>query len=153
MSAPLIDSLWGGKVTIGPQIKYAGVLEASQHIRGLIPPDHIEEFDAVISDTYQRKPNIAFGCHIVVFEDWSIHAINTYNYGTLCELIANQDAACVRCGYALQKLDDEQRAAVGEDAVSATGTSRGSASGATDGAGATGTTGGATGENTDGATA
>jgi hypothetical protein len=153
MSTPLVDSVWGGEVTIGPQIKYAGALESSMYIRVLVPLDRVKEFDAVVADAYQRKSSIPFGCHIVVFEDWSIHAINSSNYGTLCELTANQGAACVRCGYALQKLDDEQRAAVGEDAVSATGTSRGAASGTTDGAGATGTTGSTTGENTDGATA
>jgi hypothetical protein len=136
MSAPLIDSVWGGKVTIGPQIKYAASIEASETIRGLLPKDLHAKLDAVIYDAHQRKNNVQFGCTLVVFEDWSIHAINTNNYETLCELTANQDAACVRCGYALQKLDDEQRAAVGEDAVSATGT-----------------TGGTTGEKTDGATA
>lgn len=92
MSTPLIDSLWGGEVVAGPKIKYAGVVEAAHMIRGLLPANCAEQFDALVNYALSnRDMNTLHGCCVIVFEDWSMRAINTCNYNMLCSMIENQD--------------------------------------------------------------
>lgn len=91
MSTPLVDSLWGGEVVVGPKIKYAGIIEAAPVIRGLLPAERMAQFDALVNYALGNQSNTPSGCCVIVFEDWSMRAINTCNYNILCWMIENQD--------------------------------------------------------------
>lgn len=139
MSATLVDSMWG-EVIIGPRIRYGACLEAAEGLRALVPDTHKTTFDAVLAHARSHHNGQTFGCVVVIFEDLSMIAINTPSYERLCQLIdasTGGPTAAVSEWVSPAPTSGNSAAAVGEDAVSATGTTGGATDGGnTDGASA-----------------